>query len=111
MVCIRIPTIINDKLIFLSGDESKWIIADKNVITPNYKKQHNVRKSSINPFLHRLPWNMEKANNKAPVLSLSDGADILYTENGQVDSKGLISDVKYMGVNVFIRNQQGKMLS
>ena len=100
-----------NQFLFATGDESKWLIADKNVVTGGYYSNNPrlILKSSTNPRSYKAKWYRRQGSKEDPWISLTDHGpaigqgNILYGENhfGGAHANNILP--KRKGANVFIR--------
>ena len=102
-----------NQFLFATGDETKWLIADRNVVTGYWyaNKPCRIYKSSTSSTSYTAKWYRRKRNFEDPWISLRDhgeaiwSGDIIYGENeyGGIYAENVVS--KNNGVNVFIRTK------
>ena len=100
-----------NQFLFATGDESKWLIADKDVVTGGYyaNDPRLIYKSSTNANSYSARWYRRSGNKEDPWISLTDHhpaigqGNILYGENhfGSTHANKILPQHK--GANVFVR--------
>ena len=100
-----------DQFLFATGDEKKWLIADKDAVVGGWyaNGQRTIYKSSTNPKSYKARWYRRSGNLEDPWISLNDhGAaigqgNILYGGNHFSSTHAKAVLPKHKGANVFIR--------
>ena len=100
-----------NQFLFVTGDESKWLIASKAEVTGSFYANNPrlIYKSSTNPHSYRSRWYRRKGSKEDPWISLTDHGpaiqqgNIVYGENhfGSAHASKVLPAHK--GANVFIR--------
>ena len=95
-----------NQFLFATGDESKWLIADKQVVTGGWytNEQRLVYKSSTNSNSYKARWYRRQGTLDDPWISLADHrpeGDILYGGDHSEYANTFLPNHK--GANVFIR--------
>jgi hypothetical protein len=101
-----------DQFLFISGDQKKWLIADKrDVLSWYHDDAKPIYKSSDNQneYATTAKWYRRKTNPEDPWISLTDHHlaknfdQILYGEAGWSDKAATLLLDKHWGANVYIR--------
>lgn len=104
-----------DQFLFISGDQKKWLIADKDQVMGYYSNaDRNIYKSSIAPKGGKAKWYRRQGNAEDPWISLTDhhdaknGDNIIYGEASFAAKHAELLLKKHWGANVYIRKQIAK---
>ena len=102
-----------NQFLFATGDEQKWLIADKDDVTGDFysNAQRTIYKSSTNPKTYKARWYRRKGTNEDPWISLNDhgaaisAGNILYggSHFGSTHATAVLP--KHKGANVYIRKR------
>ena len=100
-----------NQFLFATGDCTKWLIADKDVVTGCWyaNDERMIYKSSMNPNRHTAKWYRREGNIEDPWISLTDhhqaigAGDIVYGEDGYGGTHANTVLPICNGANVYIR--------
>ena len=105
-----------DQFLFATGDEQKWLIADKNTVIGGYYSDspRTILKSSSSADSYTAKWYRREGSQEDPWVSLTDhsgaaaAGDILYGGNSYGGTHASAVLPNHNGANVFVRNASGK---